>query len=195
MILFANVQSMDNKMDELQARISTQRYVQDCSMLCETWLNGEIPDEPLTPGGYTIFRADRDTERSGNTRGGGTAILVKQSWCTDCKVISRFCSEDVEYLTLRCGPYFLPRELQCIIVTVVYIPPSAKEEAALDNLHNMISKHENRYLDSAVIVLGNFNHCNLQKNLPKYHQYVTFPTTDKNTLDQCYSNLRKSIFS
>jgi len=62
-------------------------------------------------------------------------------------------------------------------------------------VHNMISKHENRYPDSAVIVLGDFNHCNLRKNLPKYHPYVTFPTRGKNTLDQCYSNLRKAYLA
>lgn len=193
-MIYFNVQSLDNKMDELHLRISTQRYVWDCSMLCfcETWLSGTTPDEPITPGGYMIFRADRDAERSSKTRGRGTAILLKLSWCTDGKVLSRFCFEDVEYLTLKCRPFYLPRELQCIIVSVVYIPPSAKEEAALHILHNMISKHENRYPDSAFIVIADFNHCNLRRNLPKYYQYVTFPTRGKNTLDHCYSNLKNA---
>ncbi len=83
----------------------------------------ETPDEPLTQEGYTIFRADRDAEKSGKTKGGGTAIFVKQSWCTNSEIISKSCTEDVEYLTLRCRQFYLPRELQCIIVCVVYIPP------------------------------------------------------------------------
>lgn len=44
-ILFANVQSLKNKVDELHARICTQRDVQDCSILCfcETWLGEGHP--------------------------------------------------------------------------------------------------------------------------------------------------------
>ncbi|XP_031697296.1 uncharacterized protein LOC116379479, partial [Anarrhichthys ocellatus] len=86
-ILFANVQSLVNKMDELLCRIATQRYIQDCSVLCfcETWLGETTPDEVITPGGYKAFRADRKAADCGKTRGGGTAIFVKLSWCTDTK--------------------------------------------------------------------------------------------------------------
>lgn len=43
--------------------------------------------------------------------------------------------------------------------------------------------------DDAIVVLGNFYYCNLLKNIPKLHQFVTFPTRGNNTLDYCYSNL------
>lgn len=123
-ILFANVQSLENKVDELHARISMQKDIRDCSILCfcETWLGERTPDEAMTPDGYTVFREDRCAVESGKTRGGGTAALVKKSWCTDSKIISTSCSEHVEYLTLRLRPFYLPRELQCIIVSCVYPP-------------------------------------------------------------------------
>ncbi|XP_068569872.1 uncharacterized protein [Cebidichthys violaceus] len=193
-ILFANVQSLVNKMDELLCRIATQRYIQDCSVLCfcETWLGETTPDEVITPGGYKAFRADRKAADCGKTRGGGTAIFVKQSWCTDTKVISQSCSEDVEYITLRCKPFYLPRRLQSIILSVVYVPPCANEENALRELYDMISTHENTYPDAAVVVLGDFNHCNLKKTMPKLHQFVNFPTRGNNTLDHCYSNIKKA---
>lgn len=81
-ILFANIQSLENKMNELHARISMQKNIRDCSILClcETWLGERTPDEAVTPGGYTLVREDRSAD-SGKTRGGGTAVLVKQSWC------------------------------------------------------------------------------------------------------------------
>lgn len=96
-ILFANVQSLENKMDELHARISKQRYVQDCSMLCfcETWLGDKTPDESITPEGYMVYRANCNAVDCGKTRGGGTAIFVNQSWCTDSKVISQYCCETI----------------------------------------------------------------------------------------------------
>ena len=117
-------------------------------------------------------------------------IYVKQSWCTDTKVISQSCSEDLEYITLKCRPLFLPRELQFIILSVVYVSPSANEERALSELHYMISGHENMYPDSAVIALWDFNHCNLKKAMPKF---VDFPTRGGNILDQCYSDIKKAL--
>ncbi len=45
-ILLANVQSLENKMDDLRARISFQRDIRDCNILCltETWLTPTVPD-------------------------------------------------------------------------------------------------------------------------------------------------------
>ncbi|KAK7879987.1 hypothetical protein WMY93_033334 [Mugilogobius chulae] len=68
-------------MDELLTRISTQRDIRDCSMLCfcETWLGEKTPDAAVTPDGYSVYRGDRSAVESGKTRGGGTLALVKQS--------------------------------------------------------------------------------------------------------------------
>ncbi len=50
-ILLANVQSLDNKMDDLRARISFQRDIRDCNIIClsETWLTPSVPDTAVTP--------------------------------------------------------------------------------------------------------------------------------------------------
>ena len=40
------------------------------------------------------------------------------------------------------------------------------------------------------VVAGDFNHCNLRTVLPKYHQYVSFPTRENNILDHVYSNVK-----
>ena len=34
---------------------------------------------------------------------------------------------------------------------------------------------------------------NLQKNMPKLHQFVNFPTRGNKTLDHCYSNIRNAF--
>lgn len=41
-------------------------------------------------------------------------------------------------------------------------------------------------------ILGDFNHCNLRKSLPKFYQFVTFPTRGNNILDHCYSNIKNA---
>ncbi|KAK7939451.1 hypothetical protein WMY93_002777 [Mugilogobius chulae] len=68
-VLFANVQSLENKMDELHTRISTQKDIRDCSMLCfcETWLGEKTPDAAVTPDGYSVYRGDRSAVESGKT--------------------------------------------------------------------------------------------------------------------------------
>ncbi len=73
-ILLANVQSLDNKMDDLRARISFQRDIRDCNIIClsETWLTPSVPDNAVTPSdNFSVFRMDRTAE-AGKTKGGVT---------------------------------------------------------------------------------------------------------------------------
>ncbi|KAI5093844.1 epidermal growth factor receptor kinase substrate 8-like protein 3 [Silurus meridionalis] len=45
-ILLASVQSLENKLDNLRARVKFQRDIRDCNLLCftETWLNPALPN-------------------------------------------------------------------------------------------------------------------------------------------------------
>jgi hypothetical protein len=47
------VQSLDNKLDELHARIEFQRDIANCCVLAftETWLDPMVPDSAVTPTG------------------------------------------------------------------------------------------------------------------------------------------------
>jgi hypothetical protein len=69
-ILLANMQSLDNKIDDLHRILNYQRNIQNCNILCftETWLNDDTINIQLA--GYTLYRQDR-TVASGKTRGGG----------------------------------------------------------------------------------------------------------------------------
>ncbi len=61
-ILLANVQSLENKMDVLRARISFQRDIRDCNILCltETWLKPSVPETAVTPfDNFSVLRMDR----------------------------------------------------------------------------------------------------------------------------------------
>lgn len=86
--------------------------------------------------------------------------------------------------------FYFPRELQCVILSTVYIHRAANEYNALKELHDMISRHENSYPDAAMVILGDFNHCDLRKTIPKFYQFVNFPTRGNRTLDKCYSNIK-----
>ncbi|KAI4875417.1 hypothetical protein NFI96_032939, partial [Prochilodus magdalenae] len=56
--------------------------------------------------GRALFRADRSA--TGKTRGGGNRIYVNKVWCTDCVVMVTHCSADLEFLIIKCRPFYLP---------------------------------------------------------------------------------------
>ncbi len=68
-ILLANVQSLDNKLCELRARISYQRETRDCCIICltETWMSAVVPDSAIELTGFSVhrWRAHREKQRWG----------------------------------------------------------------------------------------------------------------------------------
>ena len=77
-ILLANVQSLDNKVDEIRARVAFQRDIRDCNVLCftETWLTGKTLSRAVQPTGFSTHRADRNKHLSGKKSGGGVCLMT-----------------------------------------------------------------------------------------------------------------------
>ena len=127
-ILLANVQSLDNKADEIRARVTFQRDIRDCNVLCftETWLPRDTLSESVHPPGFFTHRTDRNKHLSGKKKGGGVCLMINEMWCDHNNIqdLKSFCSPDLEFLTIKCRPHYLPREFSSMIITVVYIPPS-----------------------------------------------------------------------
>lgn len=73
--LLANVQSLDNKLDELRARILTQREIRErCALIfTETWLSDKIPACAIQLQTRSVHRGDR-TAASGKAKGGGVCL-------------------------------------------------------------------------------------------------------------------------
>ncbi len=195
-ILLANVQSLDNKMDDLRARISFQRDIRDCNIIClsETWLTPSVPDNAVTPSdNFSVFRMDRTAE-AGKTKGGGVCFFINKKWCDprNISILSRSCSPHLEHLSIICRPFYLPRELSSTVVTAVYIPPQADSSLALSKLHDELSGYINIHPDAACIVAGDFNKANLKKVIPNFHQHISCPTRGLNTLDHCYTQFKNA---
>ncbi len=76
-ILLANVQSLDNKLCELRARISYQRETRDCCVICltETWMSAMVPDSVIELTGFSVHRSDRTKELTGKSRGGASVSI------------------------------------------------------------------------------------------------------------------------
>ncbi len=88
-------------------------------------------------------------------------IYVSNAWCTSTDIIKTHCSPDIEYLILKCRPFYVPREFTTILITGLYIPPRANAKMALEELHN-INSQMNAYPEGAVIIAGDFNRTDLK---------------------------------
>lgn len=64
-ITLSNVRSLNNKVEELVARVNLETDFKLCNLICltETWLK---PESVVSIAGYTTIRADRDNTCRGN---------------------------------------------------------------------------------------------------------------------------------
>ncbi|XP_038586373.1 uncharacterized protein LOC119911541 [Micropterus salmoides] len=190
-IFLSNVRSLYNKLNELQQLLGKNKDFYSSSVLCftETWLCKSIPDSALQLAGFQLFRADRDAALSGKTKGGGICFYINSGWCNNLKVIQQHCSPHLESLFIMCKPFYSPRQFASFTLVGVYIPPQANVQESQRMLADQILCVEQTNPDSLVIVLGDFNKGNLSHELPKYRQFIKFPTREQNILDHCYTTL------
>lgn len=131
-IFLANVRSLAIKIDELRLRLTQWMFI-DCNIMvfAETWLNSTIPNSAIELEGRNIFRADRTAVDSGKSKDGGVCLYVNRSWCSDAVITKSHCSADIEYIFIKCRPFYLPREFTTAIIAAMYVPPDANAILAM----------------------------------------------------------------
>ncbi len=158
-------------------------------IVSETWLHPRIPDAAVQLAGHTLHRWDRNND-SGKSRGGGVCIYVHNDWSNNSIIIDSHCSPDLEFMTVKCRSFFLPRELSVVIVTAVYIPPDANVSTALALLLDVINKQLCAHPNGVHTIAGDFNQADLKIALTHFFQHVKCPTRGDNTLDRVYTNIK-----
>ncbi len=91
-------------------------------------------------------------------------------------------------LTISFRPFYLPREFGQITVIFTYVPGpnvDAAGESIAESFNNALA----RSTDQPVLILGDFNSCDLSEYLPTLQQYVDCPTRLIRTIDRCYGNI------
>ncbi len=99
-ILLTNVQCLENKMDNLRARISFQQDTRDCNILylSKAWLTTSVPDTAVMPSdNFSVLRMDRTAEA-----GGGVCFMINKKWCDprNISILSCSCSSHLEHLPI-----------------------------------------------------------------------------------------------
>ncbi len=116
-------------------------------------------------------------------------MYINDAWCTGAVRVDRKCSPDIEFLLLRCRPYYLPREFTSVFVAAVYIPLDANSKNALQELYEVISSHMAKQPDAVIIVAGDFNQMDLRTVLPRFHQHVHVVTACSSPLPTRFSSV------
>ena len=142
--LFTNATSLNNKLHELEARISSLLRPH-LVLIAETWFGSQS-----APGiqGYSLYRKDRPT------RGGGVAIYVRSELVVVEVVDDALCSDGVEQVW--CG---VSVGKDRILVGCIYRPPGSNancEKALLDSLQSAKKFVDSKIYDS-VLIAGDFN--------------------------------------
>lgn len=191
-VILANVRSLRNKLDELQACVKHMHEYRTASVLAftESWLNNSDENIMLHIDGFSPpLRLDRDSERTGKQHGGGVCLYVNNSWCSAVLVREKLCTTDIELLAVSLRPYYLPREFPQLFIILVYIHPRANASKAIEHLTSTLHKLDHLSPDSPKFILGDFNHCSPEKSLKGFQQYITCSTRQGKTLDKCYGTV------
>lgn len=181
-MILANVRSLRNKLDELQANISHLHEYRTASILAftETWLSNNDSDNTLHIDGFTPpTRLDRDSVLAGKQHGGGVYLHVSSCWCSTFMVREKLCTTDID----------LPREFPQLFFILVYIHPKANAVTATEHIMASLNRLDRISPDSPKFILGDFNHCSPEKALKGFHQYVTCSTRQGKMLDKCNGSL------
>ena len=192
-IILGNVQSLRNKIDELQANVECIRdYKNACVIaLTETWLKEQDMGQDYEIDGFgQPIRLDRDEQLTGKSHGGGVALYVNQRWCKTVLVRESLCAPNIELLSISLRPFYLPREIPQIFLTVVYIHPKANVAEATATIVKLVHRLQTKSPDAPHFILGDFNACCLKKPLGHYYQYINCPTRHGKALDLCYGTIK-----
>lgn len=181
-ICFLNVRSLLSNINELCHCLEGSNIFACC--ICESWLNKKLHNKLVQIKGYEIHRLDRRTGK----RGGGLIIYINDSIASEMleqnELSCTYSCNDVEMLTISVKP----ENQRTIILTVVYIPPSADKKAAIHELTERLKNlnPKNKYYQ---LVGGDFNinfgptASNIDTNLIKLFEFklnlkplITVPT-------------------
>lgn len=84
---------------------------------CESWFSTQLLYLRDFP-----FIAGKEQGSRMRANGNGRCIMTNKCWCADVQTVSSGCSPILEYLMIKCRPFYLPREFTVVSCTSVYTP-------------------------------------------------------------------------
>lgn len=183
-LIVSNVMSLAPKIDEISYVVSSRNP--DIACFTETWLKNSVDNNVIDIPNYTIVRKDRSYAEHG-----GVCIYIKNSISFE-NLIQLEDPNGIEVLWCKLNPCRLPRGFSCLIVGVVYHPPSANTEYMINHLLETMEKIESYFPNAGIIITGDFNRLDISQLVSHYNlkQLVKFSTRGERILDLVLTNLK-----
>ena len=144
--------SIHSKIDELRTNcVFLHQYREVC------W-HGYMITSTVDAPNFTIIRSDR-TGDSSKTKG-GVKLKINNNCCNIITITSTLCDSTIKCLTVNLQPFYLPREVTNICITVLHIPTSVNKAAAIEYVDNLCSNVVNEKPAVPPIILD-MNRCKL----------------------------------
>ena len=164
--------------------MSTERP--DIACFTETWLKDSIDDNVIDISDYSVVHKDRS-----HAQHGGVCMYIKNGL-----KFSRL--NEYEYnssnkvLWCKLQPHRLPRGYSCLIIAVVYHPPTSDDEYLNSYLLDTLGIIESSFPQAAAIITGDFNRLNISHLKCQFQlkQLINFPTRGEAILDLILTNLK-----
>ena len=182
-LLLTNVMSLAPKMDEIRVFLSDRGF--DICCITEIWQRPAIDDNVVNIKNYTIIRKDRIRSQHG-----GACMYIRNTG--KFEVLRDFEDPDsAEVLWVKIFPQRLPRGYSCVVIGVLYHPPSADDNHLINYLMHSLSRVECSIPNAGVILAGDFNRADVSQLLTQFRlsQMVKFETRGERTLDMILTNL------
>lgn len=129
----------------------------DIICLTETWLLPGIFDSELFDSRYVIYRMDRDYDRHGTTRGGGTLIAVRRGLRADLRTVRPLPSlADTEITSINIS-LAKTGNTKIIKIFCCYFLQSANQELSEQTFFDYVSDLSIDEPENEYIIVGDFN--------------------------------------
>lgn len=130
------------------------KYNYDFVCITETWLVPGILDSELFDSRYNVYRTDRDCEKRGMTRGGGTLVAVRRELrAVACPVVSL---PDADITCLDISLTQMPLSKKFRLFTC-YFPQGKEQRDSQSIFFEYLSDLHVNNPDDIFLVLGDFN--------------------------------------
>jgi hypothetical protein len=108
--------------------------------------------------------------------------MISDSWCNCNNILElkSFCSSDLEFLTIKCWPYYLPRELFSVIATAMYIPRKRIPRRPSRNFTGLYANWEPYILRLHLLYLGILTKLIWEQGYLKIYQHIDCSTRASN---------------
>ena len=147
-LLYFNAGSLANKIDILNALLITNYY--DFVFICESWLKERhITPSLLKTSSYTIYRSDRK-----HKRGGGVAIIAKQTFSNNINILPLEIEQDFEILGLD---YYSNNRSYTRFICVYLPPANSTDPTIVRNLTRILNNLIPESIHTPLYIIGDFN--------------------------------------